>query len=154
MSSMEQLEFYQLLFTDSFTGNLVVSTNVRYVLNIALSFWGYVCSVAGLFDVIIVSVCGYLCAISINFLIGKILLKICVLSKNHTLIERNNNYSNIVFKYNQLFLLLSLVPIVGRFVPLMAGFFRLKFIEVVWFCGLCDLCYCTAVICLNCKRLW
>ena len=154
MSSMAQFEFYKLLFTDSFTGNLVVSTNVRYVLDIALSFWGYVCSVAGLSDAIIVSVCGYLCAISINFLIGKILLKTCVQSKNQALIERNNKYSNIAFKYNQLFLLLSLVPIVGRFVPLMAGFFRLKFIRVLWFCGLCDLCYCTAVICLSCKRFW
>jgi membrane protein YqaA with SNARE-associated domain len=150
----ERIEYYKLLFMDSFNGNLVVSVDIRLMLNIALSFLGNRLTFIDFVVPIIVSVCGYICAIAINCLIGMILLKICILSKNQALIDKNYKYANIIARYSKLFLLLSLVPIIGKFVPLIAGFFRLNFTRVILFCGLYDLCYCVLVVYCNVKSFW
>ena len=154
MSSMEKFELYKLLFTDNFIGNLVVNNDIGHVFHVMLGFDGYLYSVISLLDIIIVSVFGYICAISVNYWIGKILLKICILSKNKKIIEKHNNLSIVLLKYDELFLLLSLIPIFGKFVPLIAGFSQLKFTKMIWFCGICDLCYYIVVAYASCRRFW
>ena len=152
MLPIEKFELYKLLFNDSFIGNLAITIDIGYVMQAMLGFGGCLSGVASLFNIIIVSVFGYICAITINYWIGKFLLKICILSKNKKIIERHNNLSVALIRYNELFLLLSVIPVFGRFVSLIAGFSEFKFTKIILVCGLCDLCYYVILVYATCRR--
>ncbi len=127
---MDKIEAYALLFTDSFFSNLVFSISDELVLYTMRYFGNY--DNAAILAVVIAANILAICA---NYLLGIVLGNI--LSKPASTLKFIESLS----KYNIIFLPLVVIPFCGKFIPVMAGLFRINFVKTLVVTTLAKACY-------------
>jgi membrane protein YqaA with SNARE-associated domain len=133
---MNIFEIYSLLFTDTLVSNLVFSTNDEVILNSMKGFGIY-----NNLRMIIIATSSAILAISLNYLLGRILYNIFAFSKDSANHLRYRNFAQLLSKYIIAFLLLCGIPFWGKFVAVLAGFCRLNLLKVLLICSFAKLCY-------------
>ncbi len=133
---MDQLEAYSLLFTDSLVGNLVISLDSELIVHSMKMFGVY-----NNLIIVVVATIASLVATSINYFFGIMLLRIFYFSKNAQIHINQQLLSQFFLKYNIFIFWLMLMPLWGRFIPLIAGFTKINFIRVLAISGVIKLCY-------------
>ena len=126
---MNKLEIYSLLFTDSFTSNLAINTSEEIIIHTIKTF-----GTASLKITVTVATAASLVANIINYFLGKILFNVfnaAGVAEQQTI--RNHKLAKLV-KYNKIFLLLSIIPFFGKFVPVVAGFSKFPFVSTILIC--------------------
>ncbi|MCC8398220.1 MAG: DedA family protein [Rickettsia endosymbiont of Labidopullus appendiculatus] len=135
---MDQFEAYSLLFTDSLVGNLVISLDSELIVHSMKMFGVY-----NNLIILIVATIASLVATSINYFFGIMLLRIFYLAKNAQIHTNQQLLSQFFFKYNIFILWFMLIPLWGKFIPLIAGFTKTNFIRVLAISAVIKLCYYT-----------
>jgi membrane protein YqaA with SNARE-associated domain len=133
---MDQSEAYWLLFTDSLVGNLIINLNNEFIVYSMKIF-----AVYNHLLIIIIATIACTCATIINYLFGRVILRIFYPTKKEQL---NNNYqyfSQMFLKYNILILCLMIIPFWGKFIPFVAGFSKSNFAKVLIVSTIVKLCY-------------
>jgi membrane protein YqaA with SNARE-associated domain len=133
---MDQSEAYLLLFTDSLLGNLAITLNNELIVHSMKIFGSY----NNLLIVIIATIAS-ICATSVNYLLGRILSRVIAFSRNEDIQANYRTLSHLFWKYNLVIICLIIVPFWGRFIPLIAGFTKVRFIRVVAISTISKLCY-------------
>jgi membrane protein YqaA with SNARE-associated domain len=127
---VSKIEIYLLLFTDSFVSSLAINTSKEIMVYTIKAF-----NSANREITIIVVTVASLVANFANYFFGKVLYNIF----DRTGIEqqrltRNNRLLKLA-KYNRIFLLLSIIPFFGKFVPVIAGFSKFPMISTILICS-------------------
>lgn len=124
-------ENYALLFTDSFTSNLVFRFTSEMALHTMKIFAHY-----DPFKLILVASVANCCAYIINYIFGVVVFKILRPNSHdmHSHSARLSRERINIFKKSKwipLFLILAILPFFGKFVLLFAGLVRLDFIKTI-----------------------
>lgn len=128
---MNKSELYALLFTDSFTSNLAINTNLEFIVYSMKTFGGY-----NVIHLIVLSSAAMSLAFCANYLLGMVLS----FAFKQSSIEINEKFK-LDFKYLVFILLLSAVPFFGKFISLFAGFLRINILKVLPVCISAKICY-------------
>lgn len=126
---MNELEAYFLLFTDSIFGNLVLYPHKEFVLFAMKSLGNY-----NALKAFIISILGFVISVILNYIFGRILLKIFKASIDTA---KQGNYEILVInfqKYGYIILIFNIFPIFGLIVPLLAGFVSFGITRTILFC--------------------
>lgn len=123
---MTIIETYLLLFTDIIVANIAINTSYEMVIDVMKFFGTY-----NNYLIVIISTIAYFFASCINYTFGIMFCKILTPLKTET---TNNNISKILkicYKYIFILILISATPVLGKFMVLLAGFYRFNFPLVV-----------------------
>ncbi|WP_341764557.1 hypothetical protein [Candidatus Tisiphia endosymbiont of Beris chalybata] len=138
---MQQESIYPLLFTDSLLGNVVIILDSEIIVHSFTIFNNY-----NNLLILIIATIASLLAITINYLFGRILARIFAYFAT---VRMYNNYQLFVqffSKYSIFLLCLSILPLGSKFIPLIAGFVKIRFLRVVLVSAFIKLCYYIYVI--------
>ncbi len=123
---MANSELYSLIFADSLVSNLAINFHREFAIDSAKMFGSY-----DPFLIVLISSLAFLLACFMNYILGRMLWNVF-----------GKKESNIVTdSYFYLLLILSAVPMVGKFILVLAGFKRLYWLRVLSICGTLKLCY-------------
>ncbi|NRB11572.1 MAG: DedA family protein [Rickettsiaceae bacterium] len=134
------LEIYALLFVDTLVSNLAFNINTEIVINSMLVF-DY-----NKIIIIIVTAMAYFVSILINYLFGKITYNILApISADK---EKSQDRMGLIknSRFLPLILLISGIPMMGKFVILFAGFCKVRLLMVISFAMIAKLTYYTLLI--------
>ena len=126
INSMDQIEIFTLLFTDTLTSNLVFNTSTELVLHSMKMFGIYNADLT-----ILIASIAYMFACIVNYVLGMVSYKVLSpLSKEEA--TTNINIDKIrKNKFLSLLLMISAYPFFGKFIILFAGFCRIRLILVL-----------------------
>lgn len=133
---MNRTESYSLLFTDSLIGNLAINPSSEFIIYSMKMFANY--NTVAMFTILL---CANFVSITLNYYFGKILKKIFNNSAVTKLSDNQKTAKNLFNRYYILFLILSVVPICGKFVQVVAGVFDVKYSRVITTCMLLKAIY-------------
>lgn len=138
---MDIKEIYSLIFTDSLTANLAFNPYHEMAINSAKIFGLY-----NSYMLIIIASLAFSIASALNYIFGIACFKILSngsVQQNFTNIEKLKET-----KYINFLLILSMIPFLGNFVVLFAGFCRFKFLTVILISTIAKFIYYTFFILL------
>lgn len=138
---MNKTESYSLLFTDSLIGNLAINPSSEFIIYSMKMFATYNAAI-----MFIIVLCASFASITLNYFFGKILKKIFDNSVATKLNANQKTAEGIFNKYYILFLILSVVPICGKFIQLAAGVFNVRYARVITICMLLKAIYYLVVL--------
>lgn len=123
---MDQSEAYAFLFTDVVFSNFVIIPRLDLALPVmkALGFYSN-------HSILLYSLLGSVVAVIFNYLFGIILYNLYRFSTDQEIKTKYVKFSDVFKKYGGFFLLLTFVPNVGKFLPLMAGFTRYGIVRTI-----------------------
>ena len=133
---MNKTESYSLLFTDSLIGNLAINPSSEFIIYSMRMFASYSTPI-----MLIIVLCASFASITLNYFFGKVLKKIFNNSAATKLSANQKTAENLFHKYYILFLILSVVPICGKFIQVTAGVFNVKYARVITTCMLLKTIY-------------
>ncbi len=133
---MKQIELYTLLFVDSFVSNLIVSVANEIIFNSMRIFNTY-----NNYLIIIITASAVLFANISNYIFGRILYNISLLSPDTQRQVTYDTLTSKIVKLLPIFLFISLIPFWSKFVPVIAGFCRFNFLRIVIICTVLKTCY-------------
>lgn len=134
---MNQLvEAYIVLFIDSLLGNLVVNLDNEIIIHSMTIFNNYSSIL-----IVITATIASLIAVGINYLLGRILLKIFYHFKTEAFEEKYLLFSQFFVKYYRWIVFLIILSFWGKFIPLILGFFKIDFLRILSIIAVIKLCY-------------
>lgn len=133
---MNQLEAYLVLFIDSLVGNLVINLDNEIIIHSMLTFNTY----NSILIVIIANIAS-LIAVGLNYLLGRILLRIFYHFKTVVFEENYQLFSQFFIRYYTLIIPLIILPFWGKFIPVILGFFKINFLRMLSIIAVIKLCY-------------
>jgi membrane protein YqaA with SNARE-associated domain len=126
---VSKIEIYLLLFTDSFVSSLAINTSKEIMVYTIKAFN----SANREITIIVVTVASFAANFA-NYFFGKVLYNIFDRTGIEQQQARNNRLLKLA-KYNRIFLLLSIIPFFGKFVPVIAGFSKFHMISTILICS-------------------
>jgi len=133
---MNKVESYSLLFTDSLIGNLAINPSSEFVIHSMKAFASY----DNILIFVVVTAASFI-SITLNYFFGKILKNILNISPSTSVSTKQKTAATFFNKYYILFLALSVVPVCGKFVQVIAGVFDAKYARVISVCMLLKAIY-------------
>lgn len=133
---MDKSEAYAFLFTDSIFSNLIITAHSEFAL--------FVMHLLGFYSLKLILLYASLGAVSafiIDYGFGIIFYNLYRFSSDLNIQDRYNKFTEFFTKYGWCFLLLSFVPNVGKFIPMVAGFTKYGFIRSIILSGFSKIIY-------------
>jgi len=137
-------EAYLLLFTDTLTSNIVISLHDELMLHTMLMFGNY-----NSLTILLTVWAAFTCSTGINYFFGRSLLNIFYYTKDQQKLLIHKAFVKFYQKYKFILLILSAIPILGRFILLSAGFTKINLLKVLGISAIAKLCYYTYIIYFN-----
>lgn len=141
---MPLLEAYFLLFTDTLTSNIVISIHDELMLHTMLMFGSYNSLV-----ILLTVSAAFMFSTCINYFFGRILLNIFYYTKDQKKLLRHKSFVKFYQKYSFILLILSAIPILGKFILLSGGFTKINLLKVLGISTIAKLCYYMYIIYFN-----
>lgn len=133
---MDKSEAYAFLFTDTIFSNLVITAHSELAL--------FVMQILGLYNshlIVLFSSLGALCAFVGDYLFGIVLYNLYRFSSDVDIQARYSKCTDFFAKHGSLILLLTFIPNIGKFFPLVAGFTRYGVMRTMIYSGVSKILY-------------
>jgi membrane protein YqaA with SNARE-associated domain len=126
---MNKVESYSLLFTDSLISNLAINPSSEFVIYSMKAFANYDNTL-----IFVIAVAASFISITLNYFFGKVLKNILNISPSTSVNTKQKTAAAFFNKYYIFFLALSVIPVCGKFVQVIAGVFDVKYSRVISIC--------------------
>jgi membrane protein YqaA with SNARE-associated domain len=137
---MPTLESYFLLFIDSFFGGILINPKMEFIFHVMDEF-----GVHNKFMIFLTVTLAGVFAIMVNYYFGRMIPEIFSNVEEGEIGVRSkpnrDKTKEFFIKYYVLFLLISIWPLGGGFVQLMAGIYNLPLQRVLLICTSCKIAY-------------
>ncbi|MCC8417149.1 MAG: hypothetical protein LN588_01180 [Rickettsia endosymbiont of Bryobia graminum] len=133
---MNHLEAYIILFNDSLLGNLIINLDNEILIH-SMSILNNYNNIL----IIFVATIASLIALGINYLLGRVLLRVFNYFKTERSEVQYQLFSQFFVKYYVWVVFLIILPFWGKFIPLILGFLKIDFFRALSIIALIKLCY-------------
>ncbi len=133
---MDKSEAYAFLFTDTIFSNLVFTAHSELALGV-MQLLGFYSSKL----VLLYAFLGALTAFGIDYLFGIVLYNLYRFSSDLEIQARYNKFSEFFAKYGGFIILLTFIPNIGKFIPMISGFTRYGIVRTIIYSGFSKILY-------------